>query len=186
VHNAFLHGVLEEEVYMRQPPGYEDEGTPHYLCKLDNALYGLKQAPHAWYLRLSAKLKSHGFCASKGDFFYYDGQCTMFILVYVDGVIVTGSSSKFTNVLVKKLNQEFALKDLGDLHYFLRIELNRTRNELLLTQERYALDILHRVNMGSCKAVNTPMTPSEKLLVNASTPLGPKDATRYRSVVNTF
>jgi hypothetical protein len=67
VHNAFLHGVLEEEVFMRQLPGYEDKHTPQYVCKLNKALYGLKQAPRAWYSKLSTKLKSLGFKASKVD-----------------------------------------------------------------------------------------------------------------------
>ena len=67
VKNAFLHGVLEEEVYMRQPPRYEDGSHMGHICKLDKALYGLKQAPRAWYSRLSSKLNSLGFTASKGD-----------------------------------------------------------------------------------------------------------------------
>jgi hypothetical protein len=67
VKNAFLHGVLEEEVYMKQPPRYEESAHLGYVCKQDNALYGLKQAPRAWYSRLSSKLQSLGFSASKGD-----------------------------------------------------------------------------------------------------------------------
>jgi hypothetical protein len=67
VQNAFLHGYLEEEIYMEQPPGYEDATKPSYVCKLDKALYGLKQAPRAWYSRLSAKLISLRFHASKAD-----------------------------------------------------------------------------------------------------------------------
>jgi hypothetical protein len=126
VNNAFLHGVLDEEVFMRQPLGYEDKKAPHHLCKLDRALYGLKQAPHAWYSCLNTKLKSLGFSPSKVDsslFFYSDDICTTYVLIYVDDIIVASSSSRFTDALVKKLNQEFTLKDLGDLHYFLRIEV---------------------------------------------------------------
>jgi histone deacetylase 1/2 len=67
VKNAFLHGVLEEEVYMRQPLGFESSATPNYICKLEKALYGLKQAPRAWYSRLSTKLQQLGFVPSKGD-----------------------------------------------------------------------------------------------------------------------
>jgi hypothetical protein len=107
VHNAFLNGVLEENVYMRQPLGYQNKDLPHHICKLDKAIYGLKQAPRAWYSRLSAKLQSHGFIASKDDsslFFYSDSSCTMFILVYVDDIIIASSSMKFTNVLINKLN----------------------------------------------------------------------------------
>jgi histone deacetylase 1/2 len=67
VKNVFLHGVLEEEVYMRQPPGYEDRGKQNYICKLEKAMYGLKQAPRAWYARLSSQLVKLGFVASKSD-----------------------------------------------------------------------------------------------------------------------
>ncbi|KAK1670537.1 hypothetical protein QYE76_058696 [Lolium multiflorum] len=74
IKNAFLHGVLEEEVYMQQPPGFESSATPNYICKLDRALYGLKQAPRAWYSRLSTKLQTLGFTPSKADtsLFLYD------------------------------------------------------------------------------------------------------------------
>lgn len=67
VQNAFLHGILEEEVFMKQPPGFEDPKRPHLVCKLDKAIYGLKQAPRAWYSRLSSKLIALGFRASKSD-----------------------------------------------------------------------------------------------------------------------
>jgi histone deacetylase 1/2 len=96
VQNAFLHGLLEEEVYMQQPPGYADPTHPTYVCKLDKALYGLKQAPRAWYARLCQRLESLGFVASKADtslFFYNRGGYNMFVLVYVDDIIVASSSS---------------------------------------------------------------------------------------------
>jgi hypothetical protein len=115
VHNAFLYGVLEEEVYMQQSPGFENKSAPHHICKLDKVIHGLKQAPRAWYSRLSTKLMSLGFNSLKADsslFFYSDSSCTMFVLVYVDHIIVASSSLKFTNVLVQKLNEEFALKDM--------------------------------------------------------------------------
>ena len=73
VQNAFLHGVLEEDVYMKQPPGFVDPTLPHYVCKLDKSLYGLKQAPRTWFSRLSAKLRDLGFHGSKADtsLFYF-------------------------------------------------------------------------------------------------------------------
>jgi hypothetical protein len=145
VHNAFLHGVLEEEVYIRRLPGYESKGAPHLICKLDKAIYVLKQAPCAWFSRLSDKLRSLQFTASKADsslFFYSDRSFTIFVLVYVNDIIVASTSMKYTNALIHKLSLEFALKDLGDLHYFLGIEVKRTKDTLLMTQERYALDIL--------------------------------------------
>ncbi|XP_012701436.1 uncharacterized protein LOC105914402 [Setaria italica] len=116
-------------------------------------------------------------------FFYQKGPVTIFILVYVDDIIVASSAQEATTCLLQDLRKEFALKDLGELHYFLGIEVNKLRNGILLTQEKYARDVLHRVGMKDCKPVSTPMSTSEKLSAQEGTPLGPKDATAYRSVV---
>jgi hypothetical protein len=117
IQNAFLHGVLEEEVYMRQPPGFEKGDK--LICKLDEALYGLKQAPRAWYARLSSKLQQLGFTPSKSDtslFFLAKPEVTMFVLVYVDDIIVASSTEAAVSGLLQQLRGDFALKDLGDLH----------------------------------------------------------------------
>jgi histone deacetylase 1/2 len=99
VQNAFLHGLLEEEVFMHQPPGYKDSQHPTYVCKLDKAIYGLKQAPRAWYARLCSKLVTLGFTPSKGDtslFFYNKNGYIIFVLIYVDDIIVASSSDAAT------------------------------------------------------------------------------------------
>jgi histone deacetylase 1/2 len=166
VSNAFLHGHLEEDVYMKQPPGYEDETLPGYVRKLDKALYVLKQAHRSWYSRLSTKLHMLCFKASKAEtslFFFRKGSLVMFVLVYVDDIIVGSSIPSATTALLKQLNEEFALKDLGDLHYFLGIEVSRIRDGIVLTQEKYANDVLTRVGMTQCKPVTSPLSTSEKL-----------------------
>jgi histone deacetylase 1/2 len=186
VQNAFLHGVLEEDVYMKQPPGYENSTYPHYVCKLDKALYGLKQAPRAWYARLSEKLVSLGFYASKSDtslFIYMKGSITIYLLVYVDDIIVVSSSSKAVEALLADLKRDFALKDLGELSYFLGIEVKKMNDGILLSQSKYASDLLKKVGMEHCKPVATPLSVSEKLSAYVGNPLGPEDATKYRSIV---
>jgi hypothetical protein len=186
VKNAFLHGVLEEEVYMRQPPGFEDPRTPHYICKLDKALYGLKQAPRAWYARLSAKLCRLGFIPSKADtslFLYNKSGITIFMLIYVDDIIVTSPSDDAIVALLRDLNKDFAIKDLGDLHFFLGIEVKKIQNGLLLTQGKYASELLDRVGMRDCKSAPTPLSPTEPLCLTGGTLLGPDDNTQYRSIV---
>ena len=186
VKNAFLHGVLEEEVYMKQPPGFEDSNVPHYICKLDKALYGLKQAPRAWYSRLSSKLHGLGFTPSKADtslFLYQKSGITIFVLIYVDDIIVASSSNDATTILLQELNKYFAIKDLGDLHFFLGIEVKKNKDGLILTQEKYAMDLLARVGMKNCKPAPTPLSPTEPLSLHEGTPLGPEDSTQYRRIV---
>ena len=186
VQNVFLHGVLEEEVYMRQPPGFENEVAPHLVCKLDKAIYGLKQAPRAWYSRLSSKLVRLGFHASKSDtslFIYSKQEVTLFMLIYVDDIIVTGNSKKAVAALLGDLKQDFAFKDLGDLHYFLGIEVKQEKGGILLSQEKYAWDILNRVGMRNCKTSSTPLSVSEKLSKHEGELLKAEDSTKYRSVV---
>jgi histone deacetylase 1/2 len=181
-----LHGVLEEEVYMSQPPGYVDREHPDYVCKLDKALYGLKQAPRAWYARLCGKFVALGFIPSKADtslFYYNRGGHSIFVLVYVDDIIVASSSSEAVRALLADLKEEFALKDLGDLHYFLGIEVRRGRDGLLMTQERYARDVLQRSGMDKSKPMDTPMSSVDKLSLYSGMKLGPDDSSRYRSIV---
>jgi histone deacetylase 1/2 len=186
VQNAFLHGILEEEVYMQQPPGYADKAHPTYVCKLDKAIYGLKQAPRAWYARLCKRLTTLGFSPSMADtslFYFRRRGVVIFVLVYVDDIIVASSSQQATDALLRDLQQDFALKDLGNLHFFLGIEVTRKSDGLLLSQGWYAADILSRTGMTTAKPVDTPMCVSEKLSLHAGDPLGPEDSTNYRSVV---
>jgi hypothetical protein len=111
---------------MRQPPGYENKMKPGYVFKLDKAIYGLKQAPRAWYSRLNEKLMKLDFQVSKADtslFFYDKGGVTVFLLIYVNDIIVASSSQEAVDAMLKDLWSDFALKDLGRLHYFLGIEV---------------------------------------------------------------
>jgi len=106
---------------MKQPPGDEDKSEPQYICRLDKALYGLKQAPRAWYSRLCNKLQSLGFIPSKGDtslFFYRKGDHVIYMLVYVDDIIVASSSQEAIDALLKDLKTDFAIKDLGGVELF--------------------------------------------------------------------
>jgi histone deacetylase 1/2 len=166
VDNAFLHGHLEEDVYMVQPAGYVDSRFPHHVCKLEKSLYGLKQAPRAWFARLSSRLQELGFIPSKADvslFVYKHDSITIYMLVYVDDIIVVSSTAKAADHLLAKLRQTFPVKDLGHLGYFLGIEVKHQRSSLHLSQQKYISDLLARTNMTEAKTVSTPMAVSDKL-----------------------
>ena len=115
------------------------------------------------------------YCHKKGH--------TLFVLVYVDDIIVASSSPEATKALLSDLQKEFGLKDLGDLHYFLGIEVKKIKDGLILTQQRYASDILARSGMSRCKAIDTPLSTIEKLSAYEGHALGPNDSTKYRSLV---
>jgi hypothetical protein len=166
VQNVFLHSVLEEDVFMKQPHGFIDPKFSTYHCKLDKALYGLKQAPWAWYSQLSDKLHSLGFQSSKVDislFIYQKAVVTMIMLVYIDDIIVVSSSSTVVDALLWDLSADFAHKDLGPLHYFLGIQVSQNSDGLSLSQKKYAIDLLFRAGMQHCKPAVTPLSTTEKL-----------------------
>jgi histone deacetylase 1/2 len=122
----------------------------------------------------------------KGDtslFYYNKGGHILFVLVYVDDIIVASSSEEATNALLKDLEKDFALKDLGNLHYFLRIEVKRSNDGLVMSQTSYATDVLKRAGMDKSKAVDTPLSASEKLSATEGTSLGAEDSTKYISLV---
>jgi hypothetical protein len=135
VDNAFLHGHLEEDVYMVQAPGYVDQHFPQHVYKLEKSLYGLKQAPRAWFARLSSRLQELGFVPSKADvslFVYKHHDVTIFMLVYVDDIIVISSTAQAIDRLLVQLRQSFPVKDLGKLGYFLGIEVKHQSDGLHL------------------------------------------------------
>jgi histone deacetylase 1/2 len=116
-------------------------------------------------------------------FIYDKGNVTIYMLIYVDDIIVTSSSPEAVIALLNDLRKDFALKDLGDLHYFLGIEVKKVKNGILLSQSKYAQDILARVGMTSCKSSPTPLSATEKLSKTDGQVLGPVDSTKYRSIV---
>jgi histone deacetylase 1/2 len=170
---------------MVQPPGFVDRQHPQHVCKLEKSLYGLKQAPRAWFARLSGKLQELGVVPSKDDvslFIYNTKVVTIFMLVYVDDIIVVSSTVSATDQLLSQLRKEFPVKDLGVLRYFLGIEVKPTADGIVLAQKKYISDLLTRTNMIA-KGVSTPMVTTEKLSRFDGAVLSPADATRYRSVV---
>lgn len=140
ISNAFLHGVLNEDVYMHQPPGFQDPSKPGFVCKLHKAIYGLKQSPRAWYSRLSDCLCQLGFVPSVADtslFTFHQGAVIMYLLVYVDDIIIVSSSPSITQLLLQQLSVTFPVKDLGPLHFFLGIEVASKSGGMTLTQQKY-------------------------------------------------
>jgi hypothetical protein len=136
--NAFLHGFINEDVYMAQPPWYIHPISPHVVCKLQKALYGLKQAPRAWFSRLSNWLQKLQFCFSKSDsslFLYRINGVTIYVLIYVDDIIITSSHTDAISKLITDLQQPFAIKDHGPLHFFLGVEATWTADGLHLPQQ---------------------------------------------------
>jgi hypothetical protein len=186
VSNDFLHGFLSEDVYMQQPPGFEDARYPSHVCKLQRSIYGLKQSPRAWYARLSQLLHQLGFTSSKADtslFIFAQDGVHIYMLVYVDDIVIVGSTPEVVDHLVHSLYATFPIKDMGKLDYFLGLEASYNSGGMTLTQRKYALDLLHRVNMENCNPTPTPLVTSERLARDTGALLGTDDAFRYRSIV---
>ncbi|CAJ2649804.1 unnamed protein product [Trifolium pratense] len=185
VKNAFLHGNLDETVYMHQPPGFRDPQYPEHVCLLKKSLYGLKQAPRAWYQRFTDYVAKLGFSHSISDhslFIYHHGNDTAYILLYVDDIILTASSDAFRDSIMSQLSIEFAMKDLGPLSYFLGISVTKHTGGLFLSQKKNAREIIERAGMSSCKSSPTPVDTKAKLSGSSGNPY--HDPTEYRSLAD--
>ncbi|KAJ9566768.1 hypothetical protein OSB04_002734 [Centaurea solstitialis] len=178
VKNAFLNGDLSEEVYMTPSPGVSLP-TGH-VCRLRKTLYGLKQAPRAWFEKFSTTVISLGFSASNYDsglFTRTTDAGTILLLLYVDGMIITGSDSAGITILKQSLSASFEMKDLGNLHYFLGLEILSDSAGTYLCQAKYTPDLISRAGITDQKVVSTPLEPNLHLTQNAGPPL--KDPTLY-------
>jgi len=159
VHNAFLHGDLQEEVYMKMPPGFQVT-SPKKVCHLRKSLYGLKQAPRCWFAKLSKALQEYGFRQSYSDyslFTLHHEDIRLNVLVYVDDLIISGNDHEAIVKFKTYLSECFHMKDLGTLKYFLGIEVARNPEGIFLCQRKYALDILSEVGLLGAKPASIPV-----------------------------
>lgn len=140
VKNTFLHGEILEEVYMKAPPGFYDVFKENEGCRLKRALYGLKQSPRAWFGKFAKAMRKFGYKQSNSDhtlFIKKSGNLLTCLIIYVDDMIITGNDVKEANNLKKKLFEEFKMKDLGSLKYFLGIEVLRYIEGIFINQRKY-------------------------------------------------
>ncbi|KAD2393643.1 hypothetical protein E3N88_40620 [Mikania micrantha] len=169
VKTTFLHGVLDKEIYMEQPKGFQVKGKEDYVCKLQKSLYGLKQAPRQWYKKFESVMGEQGYRKTTSDhcvFFQRFGDDDFIILLlYVDDMLIVGKNADRILQLKKELSKSFSMKDLGPAKQILGIRITRDRasKKLHMSQEQYIERVLCRFNMANAKVVSSPLTPNFKL-----------------------
>ncbi|XP_033143560.1 uncharacterized mitochondrial protein AtMg00810 [Brassica rapa] len=145
---------------MKQPPGFEDPEKPDYVWRLKKAIYGLKQAPRAWFDKFSSFLLDFGFQCSFPDpslFIFHHGSDVIYLLLYVDDMIITGNNDVLLNKLINQLNTVFLMKDLGSVHYILGVQVHHHADGLFLNQEKYATDLLITAGMQDYAPMISPL-----------------------------
>lgn len=185
VKNAFLNGDLSETVYMRPPPGYSI--LPNMVCKLRKALYGLKQAPRAWFSKLKAVLQKAGYSQSHNDYSLFisnTSQGTVFALIYVDDILITGDNQQGIQHLKHILQKSFQMKDLGLASYFLGLEISRHSDGYFVSQRKYTQDLIEMAGLSDDKIVDTPLEMNVKYSRNDGSPIS--DPTLYRAIVGSL
>jgi hypothetical protein len=159
VKETFLNGVIEEEVYIEQPQGFEVHSRDTHICILKKSLYGIKKDPRAWYARMDSYLMRLGFSNSHADpnlYYKVVGNAPVILLLYVDDIFITGEESLIIQCK-KELSSKFDMKYLGLMHYYLGIEVWKKCGEAFIGQGKYAIKILHKFAMMDCKSMDTPM-----------------------------
>lgn len=183
VKNAFLQGDLKETVYMHQAPGFVDKQHPKYVYKLYKSIYGLKQAHRTWNSRFTTYINRLGFKTSKADaslFIYRKGQDLSYLLLYIDDILLTATSSVLLNKVINSLKKEFPMIDMGKIKHFLGIKPDYNASGLFLSQTTYAQEIIKRAGMTDCKPIATLVDLKSKLSAEVGE-LFP-DPTSYRSL----
>ena len=190
IKTAFLNRELEETIYMQQPEGYA-EGGPNMVCHLKKSLYGLKQAPRAWHTRLKQELENMGFTASAADPGLFTAQLKsgkVYVLVYVDDILVGAKSLTDIQHVKDRLTGVFKVRDLGEAKYFLGMSVDRNRQArtLKMTQERLATELVSKYGMKEGKTKSTPMSTSVKLVQTTQDAALDKEAYGYSELVGSL
>ncbi|RVW95625.1 Retrovirus-related Pol polyprotein from transposon TNT 1-94 [Vitis vinifera] len=166
VNNAFLHGDLHEEIYMSPPLGLRRQEEENLVCRLHKSLYGLKQASRQWFAKFSEAIQSAGYAQSRADYSLFtrkQGKSFTALLIYVGDILITGNDPVSIATTKKFLHSHFHLKDLGDLKYFLGIEVSASKNGIFISQRKYALEIIKDAGLLGAAPIDTPMERGLKL-----------------------
>ena len=175
VKTAFLHGDIDEEIYMKQPEGFVVSNKEHLVCKLKRSLYGLKQAPRQWYKKFDTFMLSQGFDRSYADHCLYTKKdiddSPIILVLYVDDMLLAGKRKTSLDALKDQLKLVFSMKDLGNAEHILGMRISRNRKDklLFLSQEKYIEKVLNRFNMAEAKSLGVPL-PSYLKLSKADCP----------------
>jgi hypothetical protein len=168
VNSAFLNSVLQEEVYVEQPKGFQDPHHPHHVYKLKKALYGLKQAPRAWYERLTTYLLSKGFARGQVDwtlFIRNQGTHKLIAQIYVDDIIFGATLDSLAHEFSEEMKQEFEMSMLGELNYFLGLQVKQTVEGIFISQSKYAKDLVKRFGLDGKNRARTPWALVSRLVL---------------------
>ena len=161
VKSAFLNGLIQEEVYVEQPPGFEIPDKPNHVYKLQKALYGLKQAPRAWYERLSNFLLEKEFSRGKVDttlFIKRKHNDILLVQIYVDDIIFGSTNDSLCKEFSLDMQSEFEMSMMGELKYFLGLQIKQTQEGIFINQSKYCKELIKRFGMDSAKHMSTPMS----------------------------
>ncbi|GJR83067.1 putative ribonuclease H-like domain-containing protein [Tanacetum coccineum] len=187
VKTAFLNGNLQEEVFVSQPEGFEDPDYPTHVYRLKKALYGLKQAPRAWYDTLSKFLLANNFFKGAVDptlFTRKSGKHILLVQIYVDDIIFASTDHNACNIFSKEMSSKFQMSMMGQMTFFLGLQISQSPGGIFINQAKYALETLKKYGMDLTDPVDTPMVDRLKLDEDL---LGiPVDQTRFRGMVGSL
>jgi hypothetical protein len=174
VKNAFLHSDLQEKVYMEMPPGCSKPNTASKVCRLRTSLYGLKQFARAWFDKFRRALCGMCYKQCNGDhkvFYRHSERRITILAMYVDDIVITRDDAIEIRCLKDNLSEQFEVKDLGQLKYFLGIEVARSPKDIFLSQRKYVLDLLSETHMLGCRSASTHIDLNHKLSAESGDPV---------------
>ncbi|KAK6145210.1 hypothetical protein DH2020_022030 [Rehmannia glutinosa] len=166
VKSAFLNGIIQEEVYVKQPPGFENFSRPNDVYRLKKALYGLKQAPRAWYDRLRSFLLQNGFTRGEVDttlFVFEKGQDCLLVQIYVDDIIFGATNESLFKKFSKLMQGEFEMSMMGELNFFLGLQIKQCQEGIYISQSKYTKELLKKFGIEEGRTVSTPMATNVKI-----------------------
>ncbi|KAK6122090.1 hypothetical protein DH2020_044166 [Rehmannia glutinosa] len=184
VKSALLNGLLEEEVYVEQPPGFEQKTIGDKVYKLKKALCGLKQAPRAWYDTLSQFLADNGFTKGKIDrtlFRIHDGESILLVQIYVDDIIFGSTNKEMCEKFSNLMQHIFEMSMMGELTFFLGLQVKHLKDGTFISQTKYTRDLMNKFGMEEKSSVKIPMNTSIKMDMDADGKA--VDQTRYRALI---